>query len=153
MLTAKRADDLQREIAELYTTVLAIARRVNEHDEAMTATQRVVLIEVAAAGELRPRELARLLHTTPATITRAVDALEAAGFVERRADPEDGRCQLVNVTERGQRWRRRRSDLLRKSIIQMPASAAPARLVKELAILNEALRRVAGDTRGTARKI
>lgn len=153
MLTAKRADDLLREIAELYATVLGIARRVNEADEPMTATQRLLLIEVAAAKELRPRELARLLHTTPATITRAVDALEAAGLVERKEDPSDGRCRLVKATDRGLRWTQRRSDRLRKSILQLPSSAAPAGLVKDLARLNDALRTVAGDSRHTPRRL
>ena len=147
MLTAKRTEALLAEVGELYAIVLAIARGVGEHDEAMTATQRLVLIEVTAAGEVRPRELARMLHTTPATITRAVHVLEDAGLVVRKPDPEDGRCQLIVPTPRGQRWSSSRRELVASTLAQLPSSAAPARLVDDLARLNHALRVVIDDER------
>ncbi len=37
------------------------------------------------------------------TATALVDRLEAGGFVERVADPSDGRARLVRMTDRGRR--------------------------------------------------
>ena len=47
-------------------------------------------------------ELARHLQVQPATITRMLQRMEKAGFVERRPDPEDHRVSRVYLTETGQ---------------------------------------------------
>lgn len=140
----ERTDDLLAEIGELYALVLRISRHVQSDDEPMTASQRLALIEVAAAGPMRLRRLADLMDTTPATATRAVDALEEWGFVERRPAPADKRGVLVAATGRGKRWADRRRVLVRKSLDQIPADAVPARLVDDMAKLNAALRAQAG---------
>jgi DNA-binding MarR family transcriptional regulator len=147
MLSAKRTEALMTEVGELYSIVLGLARGADPSDEPLTATQRLVLIEVGDSGRLRPRQLAKLLHTTPATITRAVDVLEDLGLVVRKPDPTDGRCLLVVATAAGTRWVRRRGDRVRKTMEQIPMSAAPSRLVQDLARLNDALRAATGDTR------
>ena len=46
-------------------------------------------------------ELAARLHVQPATITRMIQRMERAGFVERRSDPEDQRVSRVYLTEAG----------------------------------------------------
>jgi DNA-binding MarR family transcriptional regulator len=59
-------------------------------------------------------ELARRLQVQPATITKMLQRMERAGFVERRPDPEDQRVSRVYLTEAGravragvqQVWRR-----------------------------------------------
>lgn len=140
----ERTDDLLAEIGELYALVLRISRHVQSDDEPMTASQRLALIEVAAAGPLRLRRLADLMDTTPATATRAVDALEEWGFVERRPAPADRRGVLVAATARGKRWADRRRTLVRKSLDQIPVDALPARLVEDMAKLNAALRAQTG---------
>jgi DNA-binding MarR family transcriptional regulator len=50
---------------------------------------------------LTQAELARRLHRTPATITNMLQRLQKAGFVERRADPQDQRISRVYLTEAG----------------------------------------------------
>jgi DNA-binding MarR family transcriptional regulator len=47
-------------------------------------------------------ELSRHLEVQPATITRMLQRMEKAGFVERRPDPEDQRVSRVYLTEAGQ---------------------------------------------------
>ena len=140
----ERTDDLFAEIGELYALVLRISRHVHSDDEPMTASQRLALIEVAAAGPMRLRRLADLMDTTPATATRAVDALEEWGFVERRPAPADRRGVLVAATARGKRWADRRRALVRKSLDEIPNDALPARLVQDMAKLNAALRAQTG---------
>jgi len=46
-------------------------------------------------------ELADLLHVAPATITKMIQRMEKAGFVERRADPDDQRVSRVHLTDGG----------------------------------------------------
>ena len=46
-------------------------------------------------------ELADRLRVTPATITKMIQRMEKAGFVERRADPADQRISRVYLTEPG----------------------------------------------------
>jgi len=132
------------EISELYAIVLRIARRVHDADEAFTATQRLALIEVVAVGPLRLGHLASRMDTTPATATRAVDALEDARYVRRRPDPADRRGTVVEATAKGQRWSDRRRKLLLEVLQELPPNAAPARLIADMARLNDVLRTSTG---------
>lgn len=50
---------------------------------------------------MMPTELAATLMLSPAGITNRLDRLEAAGHIERRADPSDRRSSLVVLTARG----------------------------------------------------
>lgn len=49
----------------------------------------------------RQKELAEVLDVEGPTLVRVLDTLVAAGFVERRADPDDRRARLVTVTAGG----------------------------------------------------
>ena len=46
-------------------------------------------------------ELAERLHVQPATITKMIQRMEKAGFLERRSDPEDQRVSRVYLTDAG----------------------------------------------------
>jgi len=46
-------------------------------------------------------DLARRLRVQPATITKMIQRMQKAGFVERRPDPEDERVSRVYLTESG----------------------------------------------------
>ena len=46
-------------------------------------------------------ELADQLNRSPSTITKTVQRMEKAGFVERRDDPEDERISRVYLTDAG----------------------------------------------------
>ena len=140
-----RAEALLNEISELSAIVLRIARRVHEPDvDLMTTTQRLALIEVALVGPLRLGNLAARMETTPATATRAVDALEELGFVRRTPEPDDRRGVLVDATAKGRRWVIRRRLLLREALDALPDGAVPDRLVKDMTKLNAALRDATG---------
>jgi DNA-binding MarR family transcriptional regulator len=142
--SSDRAEDLLTEISELYAIVLRISRRVHDDDAAMTATQRLALIEAVAVGPLRLGQLASRMDTTPATATRAVDALQEAGFVMRRPDPSDRRGTVVEATAKGRRWAERRGAMLRSVLQALPPNVPPARLIADMAKLNEALRTSTG---------
>lgn len=46
------------------------------------------------------RELADLLHVSPATITASLKSLERNGYVERHIDPADSRRNLITITDK-----------------------------------------------------
>ncbi len=46
-------------------------------------------------------ELAEYLYVTPATVTKMVQRMESAGFVQRQPDTEDQRISRVTLTESG----------------------------------------------------
>ena len=52
-------------------------------------------------GVMRLSALSDHLHIAARSATEVADALEARGLVERRADPDDRRATLVEVTEHG----------------------------------------------------
>ena len=59
---------------------------------AMTATQRIALIEIADAGPLRLNDLAARIGTSAPTASRTVDTLDDLGLVARETDPADRRA-------------------------------------------------------------
>jgi DNA-binding MarR family transcriptional regulator len=63
--------------------------------------QRLALGAIVDAGALRVGPLAERLGTTPATATRTVDALVAAGLVERRSVEHDRRGVEIAPTAAG----------------------------------------------------
>ena len=63
----------------------------------------VLLREATRASGVSQRELADLMHIEPPTLVRHLDRLEADGYVERRADPDDRRRLLVFVTPAGRK--------------------------------------------------
>jgi DNA-binding MarR family transcriptional regulator len=140
-----RAQALLDEIGELYAILLRISRRV-EHDEPMTATQRLALIEVAVVGPLRLHDLAARMDTTAATASRAVDLLEDYRFVTRRADPDDGRAIQIVATAKGRRWSDKRRAQLHDLLAELPPSIATVKLAKEIGRLNAALRETTGHS-------
>jgi DNA-binding MarR family transcriptional regulator len=68
-----------------------------------------VLLEVERVGGdgLRPFELERAMLLAQYNLSRLIDRMERAGYVERRACDDDGRGQLIAITERGKAIRRK----------------------------------------------
>ncbi|MFI9169890.1 MarR family winged helix-turn-helix transcriptional regulator [Streptomyces lincolnensis] len=55
------------------------------------------------SGGCRATDLAAYYALDKSTVSRQVSALERAGLVERRQDPEDHRVQVLDLTEAGRR--------------------------------------------------
>ena len=70
---------------------------------AMTATQRISLIEIADAGPLRLNDLATRIGTSAPTASRTVDTLDDLGLVARETDPADRRAVRIELTPAGRR--------------------------------------------------
>jgi DNA-binding MarR family transcriptional regulator len=140
-----RAEGLLDEIGELLAIMMRISRRLEQPHEAMTTTQRLALIEVAAIGPLRLSDLASRMDTTPATASRAIDSLEELELVERRTDPADGRAVLLAATPKGKRWSEDRRKLILSILGEVDSmTPLPPRLAKDIAKLNASLREATG---------
>jgi DNA-binding MarR family transcriptional regulator len=70
---------------------------------AMTATQRISLIEIADGGPLRLNDLAARIGTSAPTASRTVDSLDDLGLVARETDPADRRAVRIELTPAGRR--------------------------------------------------
>ena len=70
------------------------------HD--MTMSQGWVLVHLVRERGLRQAELAERLEVATVTTSKLIDRLEARGYVERRADPDDRRSNRVYTTPQGE---------------------------------------------------
>src|SRR5438067_10466702 len=61
----------------------------------------LVLSDLAMHGESRPSEVAKRKMVDVSVVSRQIAQLTAAGLVDRRPAPEDGRASLVSVSEQG----------------------------------------------------
>jgi MarR family transcriptional regulator for hemolysin len=66
----------------------------------LTRAQWRALKRISYSEGLRQAELAEQLEMEPIAIGRVIDRLENAGFVERRADPNDRRAWRLHLTAR-----------------------------------------------------
>jgi DNA-binding MarR family transcriptional regulator len=104
------------------TVVQAWARLVRAHQTALTAIEQALktaklpplawydaLLELERAGAdgLRPFELEREMLLAQYNLSRLIDRIEKAGYVERRACDDDGRGQVIVITAAGRHIRRR----------------------------------------------
>lgn len=67
----------------------------------LTMSRVHLLWVIHHTGPSTQQALATALQVSPRNITGLVDALEAAGYVERAPHPSDRRATLVGLTERG----------------------------------------------------
>jgi MarR family transcriptional regulator, transcriptional regulator for hemolysin len=64
-----------------------------------TRAQWAVLSRLQRCEGAKQSELAEALEIAPITLARLIDKLDAAGMVERRADPHDRRAHRLYLTE------------------------------------------------------
>lgn len=63
--------------------------------------EALVLLRFSREGQLPLGKMGQRLQVHPASVTNAVDRLEAAGLVRRIAHPTDGRTTLARLTDEG----------------------------------------------------
>lgn len=108
--------------------------------------QELLLMRLCRAEGLRQTALAEGLGIEPPTVNRMLSRLEAAGFVERRQDPDDARATLTFLTPRGRRTCERIREIWREADVRL-REALPSDDAAELERLLDALARRLTDTR------
>jgi DNA-binding MarR family transcriptional regulator len=97
------ADTVTTAATSVRRGVTSLGRRLRlERGSGPTALELSVLGHLHRRGPLSPGELATVERVQPQTLTRTLAGLEAAGLLDRRADPQDGRKALLFITEPGQ---------------------------------------------------
>ena len=111
------ADDWEASVPSFPTTGLHVFNRIQRiarmfEDALSTAVERhglvagdeyLLLALRRASHQLNPRELRKELSVTASAVTKRIDRLADAGFVERYPDQSDGRGVKLALTERGRR--------------------------------------------------
>jgi DNA-binding MarR family transcriptional regulator len=90
-LLARIADDSQRHYADYMAFNQAMADHLGLH---ATDLQCIALLDLQD-GPVSTGDIARMTGLTSGSATRLVDRMVKAGIVERHADPQDRRRQLV----------------------------------------------------------
>lgn len=66
----------------------------------LTAVQARLLLALDRHPDCNQGFYAERLEVEPITLTRIVDRMEAAGWIERRADPADRRARILHLTDK-----------------------------------------------------
>lgn len=91
-------ETIQREMTIFARRARASAGRM--HPE-LSLVSYTLLGHLEESGGCRATDLAAHHALDKSTVSRQVTALERAGLIERRTDPEDHRVQVLDLTEAG----------------------------------------------------
>jgi DNA-binding MarR family transcriptional regulator len=93
-------DAAQRIMGRLFALAprLVEIQDLGAREYGMSYARGRVVAALHASGPVLMRALSQAVGVTPRTITGLVDALEADGWVERRAHPSDRRATIVALT-------------------------------------------------------
>jgi DNA-binding MarR family transcriptional regulator len=105
-MTRRTSRELTRLAGEMRTEVsrLAYHLRTPATGSGITPTRLTALSALTRYPDgLRQGDLAELMNISPPSMTRLVEILEEAGWVERRRDPDDQRCLLIVLSPVGRK--------------------------------------------------
>jgi DNA-binding MarR family transcriptional regulator len=98
--------DPLEQLSDALRGLMASARRLKGREthrpDALSHAQYTLLFGLAREGQLSARDLACTADLSPATVTQMLDALAAAGLVERVRSELDKRVVLTSLTPHGQ---------------------------------------------------
>ena len=100
----------------------------------------LTLLSFSRAGQLPLGKIGSRLQVHPASVTNAVNRLEADRLVERVPHPEDGRTTLARITRSGRRLATQASTLLNSDVFGDLGLSG-----RELDVLFRSLRRIRSD--------
>ena len=101
------------------------------------------LLAFTRVGVLPVGKIGERLQVHPASVTNAVHRLEQAGLVERRANPDDGRSVLAEITPAGRGLVERCTALLNSEVFADVGVDATTGVEARAAL--DAMRRTLGD--------
>jgi DNA-binding MarR family transcriptional regulator len=120
-----------------------IERRLNPFGLTFARYEVLMLLTFTRAGQLPLGKIGQRLQVHPASVTNAIDRLEADGLVRRRPHPTDQRTTLAAITAKGRRVAAAATDVLNTEVFA-DVGPSPDQLVELFEALAE-LRHAAGD--------
>ena len=130
---------LEREVALLLRRSRAIqARLAGKLHSGLDGAAYGLLVLLDDAGPLRASDVVVKLGLDKSTVSRQVSSLVDLGLVDRQADPDDGRAQVLNISVDGHR---RLSELREKRRARWEADLADWD-TSDVAVLGELLGRL-----------
>lgn len=116
---------------------------LRELDLTFARYELLVLLDFSRRSALPLGKIGARLQVHPASVTNAVNRLEADGLVVRRPHPEDGRTTLATLTPDGRRLARKATRLLNQAVFA--DLGLDEREQDQLFTLLHKIRRSAGD--------
>ncbi len=117
---------------DLRLAVMRLSRRLRQEraDHGLPLGQLAVLATLDRLGPMTPGALAHQEQVRPPTMTKVLAHLDDAGYVNRVADPSDGRQQLISITDSARHLlredRRRREEWLASLLVGLDADQRAA---------------------------
>jgi DNA-binding MarR family transcriptional regulator len=103
----------------------------------------LMLLSFSTRGSLPLGKIGERLQVNAASVTNAVDRLEAQGLVAKRPNPDDGRGTLASLTPRGRRVALRATKVMNAELFSDLGLAEPE--LDSLFGAMSTMRRAAGD--------
>jgi DNA-binding MarR family transcriptional regulator len=93
----------EQESRQIVRAVLQLGRRLRAQrpGAAISLPQLALLATLHQQGTMRATHLAAQQRLQPQSLTRLIATLERKGLIARRADPDDGRSRLIEITRSG----------------------------------------------------
>ncbi|MFF2520675.1 MarR family winged helix-turn-helix transcriptional regulator [Streptomyces liangshanensis] len=105
---ASGSDETVRQLAEGVDRLMRMfirtrAQLLDRARDDVDWSVQIVMGVLVKNGPMRVKRLAELVHSDPSTVSRHVAQLVRDGFLERRADADDGRAFLLVATDKARR--------------------------------------------------
>ncbi len=141
------AADGMAAVTSLMRAQQIVLARVEEvlrpHDLTFARYELLMLLLFSRGGQLPMSRIGERLQVHPASVTNAVDRLEAGGLVTRQPHPSDRRATLARLTPAGQQVAAKATDDLNATVFSSPGLDHDD--VTTLVSVLRTLRRQAGD--------
>ncbi|MER7850341.1 MarR family transcriptional regulator [Kitasatospora sp. NPDC096077] len=134
-----------RELRAVFSRLRRTLQEKGQGTSGLTPSQTAVLNRLITDGAAPASALAAAERVRPQSMAATLAGLEEHGLVARRPDPEDGRRQLVDLSEAGVAWiadsRRAREEWLARALQEDLTEAERATVLAALPLIDRLNRR------------
>ncbi|WP_127484453.1 MarR family winged helix-turn-helix transcriptional regulator [Paenibacillus ehimensis] len=93
----------RKAIRELVLALMGVVKEVQIMKDRTLDPISVEIFQLALKQpQIRPSDLAKELNFNPSSVTRRIQSLKNAGFVQVKTDPADQRSSLISLTKAGE---------------------------------------------------